>query len=59
MKRTQQRVLLACLLAVSLGACSYMPWRNTSGITPAAQPSAAPSSTAPAAGSADSASGHN
>lgn len=60
MKRTHQSVLLACLLAFSLAACSYMPWRNTSGMTPAAQPSSAapstpaPSSTAPIAGSTDS-----
>lgn len=48
MKRTQQRVLLAGLLAFSLAACSYMPWRNTSGTTPATQPSsAAPSTAAP------------
>ena len=48
MKRTQQRVLLAGLLAFSLAACSYMPWRNTSGTTPAPQPSsAAPSNAAP------------
>lgn len=57
MKRTQQRVLLAGLLAFSLAACSYMPWRNTSGTTPAGQPGSttpstpAPSSAAPAAGS--------
>lgn len=56
MKRTQQRIVLACLLAASLGACSYMPWRNTSGLTPATQPSAAaPTSTAPATGSTDNA----
>ena len=36
MKRTQQRVLLVGLLAFSLAACSYMPWRNMSGSTPAA-----------------------
>lgn len=69
MKRTQQRVLLAGLLAFSLAACSYMPWRNTSGTTPAAQPSsAAPSSAAPtdggpsaarASGSVSEPSGHN
>ena len=35
MKRTQQRVLLAGLLAFSLTACSYMPWRNMGGSTPA------------------------
>ena len=61
MKRTHQSVLLACLLAFSLAACSYMPWRNTSGMSPAAQPSSttpstpAPNSTAPTTGSTDSA----
>lgn len=55
MKRTQQRVLLAGLLAFSLAACSYMPWRNTSGTTPATQPSsAAPSTAAPAGASVPS-----
>lgn len=39
MKRTQQSVLLAGLLALSLAACSSTPWRNTSGTTPAANPS--------------------
>lgn len=39
MKRTQQTVLLAGLLTLSLAACSYMPWRNTSGTTPATSPS--------------------
>lgn len=65
MKRTQQRVLMAGLLAFSLAACSYMPWRNTSGTTPATQPSvtapatAAPSSAAPTAGSPGTDSGPN
>jgi hypothetical protein len=55
MKLTQQRVLLAGLLAFSLAACSNMPWRNTSGTTPAAQPgSATPDTPAPTAGSTDS-----
>jgi hypothetical protein len=49
MKRTQQSVLLAGLLALSLSqaACSYFPWKNTSG-TP---PSATPSTTQPVASS--------
>lgn len=43
MKRTQQSVLLAGLLALALSqaACSYMPWRNMSGTTPSATPSTA------------------
>jgi hypothetical protein len=56
MKRTQQSVLLAGLLALALSqaACSYMPWRNTSGTTPNANPSTAQpvaSSSTPATGS--------
>ena len=38
MKRTQQSVLLAGLLALSLAACSYFPWKNTSGSTPTRDP---------------------
>jgi hypothetical protein len=42
MKRTQQSVLLAGVLALSLSqaACSYFPWKNTSGTTPSPTPSA-------------------
>ncbi|MDB5934766.1 MAG: hypothetical protein JWQ01_2110 [Massilia sp.] len=39
MKRTQKSVILG-LLALSLAACSYFPWKNTSGSSPAALPSA-------------------
>ena len=43
MKRTQQSVLWAGLLALSLSqaACSYFPWKNTSGTPPSATPSTA------------------
>ena len=40
MKRTQSVIL--GLLALSLAACSYFPWKNTSGTSPAASPSVAP-----------------
>jgi hypothetical protein len=41
MKRTQQSVLLAGVLALSLSqaACSYIPWKNISGSTPLSTPS--------------------
>lgn len=44
MKRTQQSVILAGLLALSLAACSYLPWKNTSGTTPASSASPTTSS---------------
>lgn len=53
MKRTHKSVILG-LLALSLAACSYFPWKNTSGTSPAPLPSAsgtsgnAPSTPAPA-----------
>lgn len=39
MKRTHKSVILG-LLALSLAACSYFPWKNTSGTSPASLPSA-------------------
>lgn len=33
MKRTHHRVLLAGLLALSLAACSSMPWKSTNSAT--------------------------
>jgi hypothetical protein len=58
MKRTQQSVLLAGLLALALSqaACSYMPWRNMSGTTPSATPSAAqPSASSTSGGGSEKA----
>jgi hypothetical protein len=53
MKRTQSVIL--GLLALSLAACSYFPWKNTSGTSPTVSPSAgsppAASSGEPGAGS--------
>jgi hypothetical protein len=56
MKRTQKSVLVG-LLALSLAACSYFPWKNTSGTTPATQPSASGTAGgAPGAGNSNGAS---
>jgi hypothetical protein len=52
MKRTQSVIL--GLLALSRAACSYLPWRNTSGTSPAASPSAG---TPPAASTGDAGAG--
>ena len=49
MKRTQQSVILG-LLALSLAACSYMPWKNTNSTSPSASPSSG-SSTSGSTGS--------
>ena len=53
MKRTQQSVILG-LLALSLAACSYMPWKNNNGTSPSATPGATPSSGTSTSGSTGS-----
>ncbi len=52
MKRTQSVILV--LLALSLAACSHLPWRNNSGTSPAASPSAG---SPPAASTGDTGAG--
>ncbi|MES2759079.1 MAG: hypothetical protein V4693_17030 [Pseudomonadota bacterium] len=52
MKRTQSVIL--GLLALSLAACSYFPWKNTSGSSPTVSPSAGSSPAASNNPSSDS-----